>query len=213
VSTAAPDDWEALRQWSAQVAGLRLDTGQLDGLRAYVEVLLFWNRKLALVSQAAPGDIIAKHVADSLFVAAQCGAAERVVDLGSGAGFPGLPIALARPRAAVCLIESRGKKASFLEEAARASGARNLTVCNARIEAVAVRPEHRGQYTVATARALTSAGEFLRLAEPFLTATGRALAMRSTAESRAGQPVPAAELRYVLPDGTPRRLLVFRHTT
>jgi 16S rRNA (guanine527-N7)-methyltransferase len=112
-------DWKGLQAWCLASTGLELSGAQVDQLAGYVDLLLFWNRRIALVSQsqAAPDAILVTHVADSLFAAARCGG--RVADLGSGGGLPGIPIAIARPGATVCLIESVGKKASFLSEARR----------------------------------------------------------------------------------------------
>jgi 16S rRNA (guanine527-N7)-methyltransferase len=200
-------DWNALREWSERVAGLPLSDPQLDQLRAYLDVLLFWNRKMALVSQSDPAVILAKHFADSLFVAARCTSAAAVADLGSGAGFPGIPIAIAAPSARVCLIESRAKKASFLDAARRATSAHNVLVCNTRIEALAADPAHRARYAVVTARALSGLRDLLDQSRLFLAPGGRTLAMRSVGEQIPDLP-QVEDVTYRLPDGTPRRLLI-----
>jgi len=210
VNPVAAGEWQPLRDWTSRVARLELDAEQLERLRAYLETLLVWNRRLALVSQREPAEILAKHFADSLFAAAQCAATDALVDLGSGGGFPGLIIGIVWPTARVALVESRGKKVSFLETATRATSARNVTVYKARIEDAGASIEHRARYSVAIARALTTAAEFLRMAHPFLAPGGRALAMRSIGEDRDAEPAPTEELTYTLPDGTPRRLLVYR---
>lgn len=201
-------DWDALAHWSAVSAGCVLTVAQVDQLRVYLDTLQLWNRKLALVSQQDAGQIIDKHVADSLFAAGQCGSVDAVIDLGSGAGFPGLPIAIAHPHTRVSLVEARGKKASFLEEACRAAAIRNAVICHARIETLADDDEHRGRYDVVTARALTSLAEFLDMARPFLTQGGRAIAMRAVGESHESEPPGAQTVAYQLPDGTPRRLVI-----
>ncbi|MGH7787243.1 MAG: 16S rRNA (guanine(527)-N(7))-methyltransferase RsmG [Candidatus Binatia bacterium] len=200
-------DWAALREWTQDHAGLSLTDPQLDQLRAYLDTLLFWNRKLALISHREAAHLVERHVADSLFVAGHVADGDALVDLGSGAGFPGLPIAIARPAVAVCLMESRGKKASFLCDAKRQASIGNARIYEGRIEAAATDPAHAGRYTVATARALTSTDQFLTLATPLLSKPGRALAMRSTIE-----PLPDRDCEvvdYILPEGTPRRLLAF----
>ncbi|MGH3430560.1 MAG: 16S rRNA (guanine(527)-N(7))-methyltransferase RsmG [Mycobacteriales bacterium] len=201
-------EWRRLVDWSAG-HGLRLAEEQVDQLATYLEVLQLWNQKIALVAQKEAAEIICKHFADSLFVAAHCGDAERLIDLGSGAGFPGLPIAIARSATHVQLVESRGKKASFLERVCQIAAIHNAVVCNARIEALAGQAEHRGRYSIVTGRALASAARFLALATPFLQRGGRLIAMRSVNE-----PPPESsdveEIRYELPDGTPRRLIVTR---
>ena len=210
MSTDRSSDWEALFEWAEATAGLALPTVQREQLRLYLDILLLWNRKLALVSQPEPTQIINKHIADSLFAAARCKDGEAVVDLGSGAGFPGLPIAIARPAAHVCLIEARGKKASFLEEVCRTASIRNALVCHTRIETASADPVHRQRYDLATARALTTTTGFLNLARPFLGPDGRALAMRSVTEPRAAELPESEEVPYRLPDLTPRRLLIMR---
>jgi len=204
------DAWRALQNWVARRTDLAISPGQWAQMRTYLDTLLAWNRKLALVSQRDLTQIINKHVADSLFAAAYCVDGEAVVDLGSGAGFPALPIAICRPASRVCLIESRGKKASFLEEARRSASIRNAVICHRRIEAASAGVEHRSQYVVATARALTSTEEFLSLARPFLVPGGRALAMRSISEARVEDAATLEAVSYELPDGTPRRLLIAR---
>ena len=204
------DAWRVLQDWVALRTDLAISPGQWAQLRIYLDTLLAWNRKLALVSQRDPTQIIDKHVADSLFVAAHCVDGEAVIDLGSGAGFPALPIAISRPASRVCLIESRGKKASFLEEVRRAASIRNAVICHARIDAVASDVKHRSQYVVATARALTSTARFLSLARPFLAPGSRAIAMRSAEETKDPEKMILEPIRYELPDGTPRRLLIAR---
>jgi 16S rRNA (guanine527-N7)-methyltransferase len=202
-------DWDHLRVWAAAEAGLQLTQAHIDRLRGYLELLMQWNDKIALVSARADvRRMIDHHIADGLFAAAHCGEAESVVDLGSGNGVPGLVIAIVHGAARVCLIESRGKKASFLETVARTLGTRNVRVENDRIEAVGVDPRHHRSYDIATARALASTELFLTLAQPLLAPGGRALAMRSPGE-RAGAPDAAQQIAYTLPDGTPRRLLIF----
>ena len=208
--TSAPAaDWRRLVEWCS-AHGAVITDGQLDQLRAYFDVLQIWNRKLALVSQSEPAQIICKHFADSLFVASHCPEDEPIVDLGSGAGFPGLPIAIARPNSRVCLIESRGKKASFLEFASQSAAIRNAVILNRRIESVVIERSFRGSFAVAIGRALTTAPRFFELAQGFLRPGGRTLAMRSVHEPWT-LPPGIEEIRYVLPDGSPRRLLIACH--
>ena len=197
-------DWQALREWSRIAAGLDLSDAAIDQLQRYVELLRVWNRKIALVSRDDPAVVLDKHVADSLFAAAYCRDAGAVVDLGSGAGFPGLVIAIAWPATRVALIEARGKKVSFLEEACRTAGITNAEPIHGRIEAVSSEPRHRAAYDRVTSRALADIELLRSLAQPFAGEACRLLAMRSTA---AEVPEGAERTGYVLPDGTPRTLI------
>lgn len=196
-------DWDSLRDWATRVAGLDLTAAALHQLRRYADQLLQWNRKVALVSRGDIESVLVKHVADSLVAAAHCGAARTIADLGSGAGFPGLVIAIVHPGATVCVIESRGKKVSFLEEAVRCAAIANAEVVQARIEALAVDARHRGRYDLVTSRALADIDQLVALARPLAADGARLLAMRA-----AGAPVPdgAETIEYELPDHTPRRL-------
>ena len=198
------DEWGRLLDWSRAVADLALPDSAVGQLKRYVETLLTWNRKVALVAQRELSSILDKHVADSLFVAAHCRGAQRVADLGSGAGFPGLVIGIVCPDLSVTLIEARGKKVSFMEEACRAAGIRNATPLHGRIEAIGADPDHRSRYDRITSRALADLDVLGGLARPFAAPGGRLLAMRSS-----GSPVPdgAECASYVLPDGTPRSLV------
>lgn len=197
-------EWERLRAWSREVAGLAPSDRAMDQLRRYMDVLRVWNRKVALVAQDDLPSILHKHVADSLFVAAHCGDTDRVADLGSGGGFPGLVIAIVRPGARVTLIEARGKKASFLEEACRAAGIGNAEPVHGRIEAVSGEPRRRAAYDRITSRALADLDVLRDLAQPLAAPDALLLAMRS-----ASAPVPPGWRRvdYSLPDGTPRALV------
>ncbi|MEO8604342.1 MAG: 16S rRNA (guanine(527)-N(7))-methyltransferase RsmG, partial [bacterium] len=173
------DPWPALCEWARDAIDVAISAEQLAQLRAHVDVLLLWNRRMALVSQQDLASILIKHVADSLVAAAWCGKSDRIADLGSGAGFPGVPIAVLLPQARVALMESIGKKVSFLEETRRAARVSNLIVIDGRIEAAAGNALHRGSYDLITARALADFERLQTLAAPLLAPNGRLLAMRA----------------------------------
>ena len=205
---------EDLAAWSQDI-GQPIDGSLGRSLRLYLDTLLLWNSRLSLVSQHDLETICQKHVADSLFAARCCRGGDRVVDLGSGAGFPGMVIAMARSDVTVCLMESRAKKCSFLQEAARLAGVENASVFHGRIEDAPRRSEHR-DYTLALSRAFADVDGFLRLARPLLSADSRAVAMRSAAPRiQIESPALANEFAltqvvpYRLPDGSPRTLVEF----
>jgi 16S rRNA (guanine527-N7)-methyltransferase len=198
-------DWQRLGDWAQRVAGLTLTGDLTDKLRILADLLRLWNRKISLVASANAAVVLDKHIADSLFAAAHCRDAGAVVDLGSGAGFPGLVIAMAAPSTRVTLIEARGKKVSFLEEVCRVAALTNAEAVHGRIEVVGAEPRHREAYDVATSRALADLALLRTLAAPFLRASGRLVAMRSAA---APVPPAATHLDYTLPDGSPRVLLL-----
>jgi len=91
-------------------------------LAQYLQLLLKWNARTNLTSIRNPGEIVRRHFGESLFVAQHLGDCESLLDFGSGAGFPGLPIQLFRPDLRVTLGESQNKKATFLREVVRTLG-------------------------------------------------------------------------------------------
>jgi 16S rRNA (guanine527-N7)-methyltransferase len=103
----------------------------------YINILLKWNARVNLTAVRRPEHIVKRHFGESLFAAGQLllpGQVCSIMDLGSGAGFPGLPIAMWEPKANITLIESNGKKAVFLNEVVRSLGLGNVAVFNGRGE-------------------------------------------------------------------------------
>ena len=215
--TAAQGAIEELVRW-ADSSGQPLGRDQAERLLIYLETLLLWNRSIALVSRQDVRAIAAKHFADCWVAAAEARASSQIVDLGSGAGFPGLVIAIANPSSRVTLIESVGKKVIFLREVIRRAGIDNALVLEQRAESAGRDPSHRSRYDLATSRALGSLTQFLTLARPLLHAAGIAMAMKGPSSGSELESIrPAAlgytfeaERTYVLPDLARRTLLLFR---
>ena len=134
-------DGRAVMQ-TAQIAALlrpfvALDQQLLELTSIYIDLLLTWNSRVNLTAVRDPAQIVQRHFGESFFAAArllETDAAESVIDLGSGAGFPGLPIAMLRPKAQMVLIESHGKRAAFLSEVIRTLKLENVTVFKERAE-------------------------------------------------------------------------------
>jgi 16S rRNA (guanine527-N7)-methyltransferase len=139
----------------------------LPRLATYLDLLVRWNARTNLTAIRNPEEIVRRHFGESLFAARHLGTGPEfpstLLDLGSGAGFPGLPIALAHPEIAVTLAESQGKKSSFLREAVRTLEAKNVEVWASRAETLP-----RSFHTV-TLRAVDDMAVALRAAEPLAT--------------------------------------------
>jgi len=116
---------------------VELSCEQLASTSTYIDLLLKWNARVNLTAVRDPEEIVTRHFGESFFVAGHLlrpGWRGSVIDVGSGAGFPGLPIAIWAPDAEVTLIESNGKKAAFLNEVIFALGLKNARVWNRRAE-------------------------------------------------------------------------------
>ena len=118
---------------------------QVRAIRTYIDLLLKWNAKLNLTAIRDPQEIITRHFGESLFAARQLFPAgdsrESVIDVGSGAGFPGLPLKLWSPNLKLTLVESNQRKATFLREVVRALDLKSVVVLTERAESVAIRAD------------------------------------------------------------------------
>lgn len=110
-----------------------LEEAQCRRLEGHYELLQAWNQRLNLTAVHSVEDIVVRHYCESLFVGRNLPQGPlRIVDVGSGAGFPGIPVGVLRPECTICLVESRRKKATFLREATRGWG--NVQVFGGRAE-------------------------------------------------------------------------------
>jgi 16S rRNA (guanine527-N7)-methyltransferase len=144
----------------------------IDG---HVRLLLFWTEAINLTAIRDPATVAVGHVVDSLSavdVLLERGV-DRILDLGSGGGFPGLPLAAAIPGASMRLVEPIGKKARFLDVAVRAVDlAERVRITDGRAEALAADPSEREAWPAITARAVASTAELVELAFPLLEPGG-----------------------------------------
>ena len=176
---------------------IRLGPAVQAGIEAHVRLLMAWNVAINLTAIRDPEAIALEHVADSLTAialieAVDIGPRPALLDLGSGAGYPGLPLGLALPAGRLTLVDSVAKKARFLQvagdaalDAAAALGldGPRLEVVADRAEAVARHRRHRGRYDIVTARAVGSLAELVELALPMLRPGGRMIAWKREVET------------------------------
>ena len=155
----------------AAVLGVTLDAVMAARLLALLDELARWNRSYNLTSITARAEMITHHLLDSLAVQPLL-TGERIVDVGTGAGFPGLPLAIARPEMAVTLVDAVQKKTTFLQQAAIELGLKNVTVHHALVE------EMQGQYAQISSRAFADLHRFVSLTRHLLAPGGRWLAMK-----------------------------------
>ncbi|MDE2271611.1 MAG: 16S rRNA (guanine(527)-N(7))-methyltransferase RsmG [Xanthomonadaceae bacterium] len=153
-------------------------------LLAYLDLLVKWNRAYNLTAVRDPTDMVARHLLDSLAILPYLHGST-LADLGSGAGLPGIPLAIARPDLAVTLIESNGKKARFLREAVRNLPLANVTVVQARVQ------DASGRFDTVTTRAFASLPDMLAWGGHLLGGQGRWLALKGRVDPAEVKAVPA----------------------
>lgn len=167
----------------AQEMGIALDGAQADALLCLTAELREWNKRVNLTAITNPADMVDKHLLDSLSIQPHL-YGKRVADIGTGAGFPGLPLAIVNPRRSFTLIEATGKKCLFVRHAVELLGVGNVEVVQARAEAW----KPRAQFDCVIARALGKLADFVRVAGHLCARDGRMLAMKGrhpTAEMHA----------------------------
>ena len=212
------DDNRRLLESGASRLGLDLDGAAVDRLMLYFAELMRWGRRINLIARDTPEpQVVENHFLDSLSLAPLLGDEHvHLLDVGSGAGFPGLVLACALPAARFTLVEPRQKRVSFLGHIVRSLQLANVEVVADRIEAHA--GDWQGRFTHITSRAVAEPGQFLPLIRPLVTAETRVLLMLARAEALAGiEGLPSGAWRIVetrrltLPfSGAPRLLAVAR---
>src|SRR5262245_42605624 len=149
----ATNDHIGLLDHGARNLGVELTEKVLAQFSTYLEELILWSQKIDLVSQTDPLAIIRKHFLDAIAVIAYLPQALSILDLGSGAGFPGSPLALSLPQISVTLIEARRKRVSFLKHIARKLKLQNLVIYEGRAEKLAQESALRDSFDVVITRA------------------------------------------------------------
>jgi 16S rRNA (guanine527-N7)-methyltransferase len=192
--------------------GLSLTHEQLDSFQLYYEELVAWNQKFNLTAITEYDQVQVRHFLDSLsclLVQALRQALgqpqTRVIDIGSGAGFPSIPLKLVFPQATITLLEATGKKVQFLEHIAKILRLREVTPVHGRAEEMAHHPAHRNAYDLALARAVAELPIVVEYALPFCKIGGLVVAQKGEAGAAEAWSAEKAisllggELRRVVP--------------
>lgn len=179
--TELPDQTVLAR--GARELGIGLAAEQIRRFAQYQTELLAWNERFNLTAITEPSDVQVKHFLDSLTVLKALPppgkgrlSANTLLDVGSGAGFPGIPLAIVRPGLRVVLLETTQKKCAFLEHVVAQLGLENVRVRNGRAEDLAYLPGQRESYDVVVSRAVGALATLAELCLPFARVGGRMIA-------------------------------------
>lgn len=165
---------EGLRQ-----LGLELSTQQLGELARYRQELLDWNTRINLTAITDSEEILIKHFLDSLsLLLVYDQPMVRLLDIGAGAGFPGLSLKVVRPQWQVVLLEATGKKVTFMRHVIETLGLNGVEAVHGRAEELARNNEYRGKFDVVTARAVASLPVLLEYAAPYCRVGGRIILLK-----------------------------------
>ena len=196
------DEWSELIIKGARAFDLELDHRHTDLFAAHARELLYWNQTINLTAITDPFEIAIKHFVDSLAPAGLISARATLLDIGSGGGFPGIPLKVAIPTLSVTLIDASRKKINFLKHVIRSLKLDGIVALHIRAEALASDPAFQKHFDVITSRALTDLNSFIRRARSLLAANGQMIALKGKTdqpEVEAGDPDTPTAKTYLLP--------------
>src|SRR2546428_13247203 len=171
---------EGLRQLGLVGAGVEESAGTQEGTLVVARILRYrqesldWNTRINLTAITGPEEVLFKHFLDSLsLLMVYDRPSARLLDIGAGAGFPGLPLKIVRPQWQVTLLEATGKKVAFLQHVIEALQFAGIEAVHGRAEELARSQEYRAAFDVVTARAVASIPTLLEYAAPFCRVGGQ----------------------------------------
>lgn len=164
----------------AEKSGITLTEEQIEKLRIYYELLVEWNEKMNLTALTEPDDVALKHFCDSILLLSYADVKEgsSLIDVGTGAGFPSVPIKIVRPDIKLCLLDSLNKRLVFLQEVVDKLGLENVKIVHARAEDGARKADLREKFDYSTSRAVAQLNVLSEYCLPYVKVGGSFLAMK-----------------------------------
>jgi len=160
--------------------GADLDDSKISLLLSYKDILLEWNEKMNLTAIEDDREFIIKHFVDSLSIIPYLKNAGNLIDVGTGAGFPGLPVKIAQPSLDVVLLDSLEKRTAFLKHVIETLSLTGISAIHSRAEDAGRSPQHREKYDVAVARAVAALPVLLEYCLPLVKVGGIFIAMKGS---------------------------------
>jgi 16S rRNA (guanine527-N7)-methyltransferase len=208
---------------SAQEFGLEVTEAQAESFQQYMELLVEWNQKMNLTAITEPNEVAVKHFLDSILILKflELPAGSKLIDVGTGAGFPGVPLKIMRPGLELTLLDGLNKRLTFLQEVLKQLNL-SAELVHARAEEAGRQVKYRGKFDFATARAVAPLNLLCEYCLPFLNMGGTFAAMKGP---QIGEELEAAknaikllgcELKkaeeFTLPGGDRRSLVLITRT-
>jgi 16S rRNA (guanine527-N7)-methyltransferase len=162
----------------AETFGVHLEKETVEAFDLFLKELLKWNQKINLTAIRSETGIITKHFLDSLSIHPYLEKSSSLLDIGSGPGFPGIPLKIAEPTLEITLIDSVRKKVDFQRHIIRSLGLKGMEAIHGRVQETEILIGMEGRFDRVVSRAFSHLQTFLRLAYPFLKKRGIALAMK-----------------------------------
>lgn len=158
---------------------IELSEKEQDNFYNYMKLLLDWNEKINLTAITEPKEVITKHFVDSLSIVRHINENDRILDIGTGAGFPGIPIKIVLEKNEITLLDSLNKRINFLNEVIEKLDLKNIQAVHGRAEEFNKIDENRENYDIIVSRAVAKLNVLLEYMLPFVKLNGRCLCMKS----------------------------------
>lgn len=160
--------------------GIVLKEKQISQFYTYLELLLDWNEKMNLTAITVPDEIILKHFIDSMTIAKQIKENAKVIDVGTGAGFPGIPLKIMREDIAVTLLDSLNKRINFLNEVMNQLKLTKIQTIHSRVEEFGQNKKYREKFDYATSRAVANLSTLAEYLIPLVKINGICISMKGS---------------------------------
>lgn len=174
------EDFIYKMQEKSKDLGVRFSVEQTEQFFEYMNLLIEWNEKMNLTAITEPEDIILKHFIDSITILKEIKDDVKLVDVGTGAGFPGIPISIMKPSIKVTLVDSLNKRLMFLQEVADKLNLNNINMLHMRAEELGQNKKYRESFDIATSRAVANLSTLSEYLIPLVKVNGKVISMKAS---------------------------------
>ena len=160
--------------------GVRFSVKQTEQFFEYMNLLIEWNEKMNLTAITDPDEIILKHFIDSITILNELEDGSKLVDVGTGAGFPGIPLSIMNPTLKITLVDSLNKRLIFLQEVVNRLKLENIEIVHARAEEFGQNKKYREQFDISTSRAVANLSTLSEYLIPLVKVGGKIISMKAS---------------------------------
>ena len=164
----------------SKILGVRFSVEQIEQFYRYMNLLIEWNEKMNLTAITEPKEIILKHFIDSITILKYIDDNSKLVDVGIGAGFPGVPLSIMNPTLKITLVDSLNKRLIFLQEVVKELNLKNIEIVHARAEEFGQNKNCREKFDIATSRAVANLATLSEYLVPLVKIDGKIISMKAS---------------------------------
>ena len=172
------EKFEELMKFYGEQIDITFEKSQIEQFYKYMNLLIEWNEKINLTAIIEPEEIILKHFIDSLTICKYIENNATLADVGTGAGFPGIPLKIYRPDIKITLVDSLNKRINFLNEVINNLELKNIVTIHSRVEDYGKNKNYREKYDYVTARAVANLNTLSEYLVPIVKVNGKAICMK-----------------------------------